>query len=302
MSRRYAIIGGTGLIGTALAARLRERGDEVLILTRSRPRGPEQHQWSASRGLMNRAPLEGLHTVFNLTGAPIATRPWTQKRRRTLRDSRIDATATLLTDFAELNRPPKAWISAGGLGLFGDRGETVLHEDAEPGQGFLAELSRDWERVNLTAADVMDVRAAVLRMSLVLGREGGVFPLMLFPFRHGMGGWLGNGEQFTPWVSLRDAVSAFVFVADHPTLAGAFNLCVPHPPRNRAWCEALGEAVGRPVTTHAPEWALRGALGELASALFLASVRAEPTRLTKAGFTFEDPEAAEAFKRLIATD
>lgn len=288
------------MIGTHLAARLRARGDEVWILTRRDPKEEFHVQWDLSRGIQGLARLEGLDGVFNLTGAPIADRPWTKARREVLRDSRVAATESILASLAELDAPPRVFVGAGGLGLFGDRGDDVLEEDAGQGTGFLAELSQEWEEAHLAAAGVLGCRAAVLRMSIVLSHTGGAFPLMVLPFRYGMGGWLGNGRQYTSWISGRDAVAAYLFVAERDDLVGAFNATVPEPTPNKAWCKALGRALNRPVMTHAPKWALRGALGELANDLFLASVRAVPKRLLDAGFTFRDPEAEAAFRRLVA--
>ncbi|MCB9678778.1 MAG: TIGR01777 family protein [Alphaproteobacteria bacterium] len=288
------------MIGTHLAAALRERGDEVWILTRRDPKEEFHVQWDPTRGIQGVARLEGLDGVFNLTGAPIADRPWTKKRREILHDSRIAATEVILESLAQLDQRPGFFIGAGGLGLFGDCGDAEIPDDAEPGTGFLAELSRDWEVAHLAASEVLGCRAAVLRMTIVLSASGGAFPLMVLPFRYGIGGWLGNGQQYTSWISDRDCIAAFLFVAGHDDLAGAFNATVPDPVRNKEWCKALGRALNRPVMTHAPKWALRGALGELANDLFLASIRAVPKRLTEAGFTFEDTDPEATFARLAA--
>lgn len=288
------------MLGSILAEHLRARGDEVWILTRGEPKEEHQVQWDATKGVQGLARLEGLDSFYNLTGAPIADRPWTKNRRQVLRESRIDATEVVLGSLAKLERPPPVYVGAGGLGLFGDQGDDVLEDDASHGEGFLAELSRDWEAAHLAAADTIGARTSVMRMSIVLSERGGAFPLMVTPFRYGVGGWLGNGQQYTAWVSARDAVAAFVFVAESPDLAGGFNLTVPEPVRNKEWCKALGRALHRPVMTHAPRWALRGALGDLANDLFLASVRAVPRRLLDAGFTFQDDEAEATFARLVA--
>ena len=288
------------MLGTHLTTALRARGDEVWILSRGEPRDDHSLQWDRSRGVVGVHKLEGIDVVFNLTGAPIADRPWTTKRRELLRESRIEATEILLDSLAKLTAPPGVYVGAGGLGLFGDCGDELVHDDHAAGQGFLAELSADWEAAHLAATARIGARAGVLRMGLVLAPDGGVFPLMSMPFRYGIGGWLGHGRQFTSWVSSRDAVRAFLFVADTEGLAGGFNCTVPEPVRNKEWCKALGRALNRPVLTHAPRWALRGALGELANDLFLASLRAVPQRLNDAGFRFEDEEAEATFRRLAA--
>lgn len=288
------------MLGTHLASSLRSRGDEVAILTRRQPKDEHEIQWDTSKGIQGLSRVEGLDAFFNLTGAPIADRPWTRSRRALLRDSRIAATEIVLASLARLERPPPVYVGAGGLGLFGDRGDAEIGDDGPIGSGFLAELSRDWEATHLSAAELIGARASVLRMSIVLSHTGGAFPLMVLPFRYGIGGWLGNGQQYTAWVSDRDAVAAFEFVASRPDLSGGFNCTVPEPVRNKEWCKALGRALNRPVLTHAPRWALRGALGELANDLFLASVRAVPQRLQSAGFHFLDTDAEATFARLVS--
>lgn len=296
---RVAITGGTGMIGAALAEALRSRGDEVWVFTRSQPRSSHDIQWNPSRPISGVRHLEGLDAVVNLCGAPLATRPWTRTRRHVLVASRVDATHQLIQSLASLSHPPRALIGAGLLGRFGDRGEAWIDDDDPVSTGFLAELASSWEDANLGAGKAWGARVAVLRMALVLGGAG-AFPLMVLPFRHGFGGWLGDGRQYTAWLSLDDAVGAFLHLIDHPDAEGGFNGSVPDPVPNRAWCEALGRALGKPVKTHAPKWALRGALGELANGVFLASCRARPRKLIEAGFRFRDPEVEPVFRRLAA--
>lgn len=296
---KVALIGGTGMIGSWLAQSLRERGDEVLILTRQKPRHPGQIRWDLRKGIQGADRLEGTEAVVNLTGAPLADRPWTRARRRTLWESRVDATAVLLEGLAGLPEPPKVFLGAGGLGIYGDRGDEVLDESQPPGTGFLAELAEAWEEAHLRARRI-GARAAVLRMSIVLSPTGGAFPLMVKPFRVGVGGWLGNGRQYTSWLTIRDAVAAFQHLLDDERCEGAFNGTVPEPTTNKEWVKALGHVLHTPIYTHAPRWALRGALGELANDLLIASVRAVPSKLLDHGFTFRDGDAEEAFRWLVA--
>ncbi len=286
------------MIGRALVDALRRRGDEVVIISRHKLDDPAAVKWDPVKGVQRRASLEGLDGLFNLAGAPLATRPWTQRRRVTLRSSRINATERLLEDLGDLDQPPRAYVGAGLLGLFGDGGEQVLHEDAPRGVGFLADLAAEWEAAHLGAAD-FGARASVLRMSIVLSPSGGVFPLMVRPFRM-MGGWLGNGQQWTSWLSIRDCVGSLVHIMDTESCEGSFNGTVPEPLRNKAWLQALGRVLHRPVRTHAPKWALRGALGDLADELLIASVRAVPTKLIQSGYDFVDPEPEEAFRWMVA--
>ena len=295
---KVALVGGTGMIGSWLAQALRERGDEVLILTRGKPRHPGQIRWDLRKGIHGVERLAGTEAVVNLTGAPLADRPWTRSRRTTLWESRVDATRVVLEGLSDLATPPAVYVGAGSLGIYGDRGEEVLDESRPPGTGYLAELTEAWEEAHLRSRRI-GARAAVLRMSIVLSPTGGAFPLMVKPFRVGVGGWLGNGRQYTSWLSIRDTVAAFLHLLDDARCEGPFNGTIPEPTTNKEWVKALGHVLHTPIYTHAPKWALRGALGELAEGLFLASVRAVPKKLLDHGFVFQDPDADEAFRWLV---
>jgi uncharacterized protein (TIGR01777 family) len=295
---RVAITGGTGMIGTALAQRLRERGDEVLIITRREPKQPYEVKWDPVKGTIDASRLDGIDAIYNLAGAPIGDRPWTKARRKILWDSRVDSTATLLEALAKLTRPPKVFVGSGGLGKFGNCGDMVIDDDAANGEGFLAELAVAWEDAHLEARKI-GCRTCVMRMGVVLSPTGGAFPLMVKPFRLGIGGWIGDGRQYTPWITIRDAVGAFVHVVDTASCDGGFNSTIPEPTINWEWSKALGRALHRPVLAHAPKWALRGAFGDLAEDLLLASVRAVPRKLLQSGFSFVDVEAEAAFTWLL---
>jgi uncharacterized protein (TIGR01777 family) len=306
---RIAITGGTGLIGSALAATLRARGDEVLIMTRapsSRGASVAGCELVVCDPLREAVPvallrkLEGLDCLVNLAGAPLAARPWTPQRRKVLVESRVTYTEALLRSMSKLDRAPTTYVGVSNLGLFGDRGVGWVDDDERPATGFLAELSGAWETSHRVAQDALGCRVVVLRLGVVVAAAGGVVPLLAHAFRMGIGGWLGDGRQYTPWMSVEDTVRALVFLGDDPRASGAFNGNVPDPTQNRAWCEALGVAVGRPIKTHAPRGALRGALGDLADGLLLASCRAKPRRLLELGFHFDDPVVEPVFERVVA--
>jgi hypothetical protein len=286
------------MIGTWLAGTLRARGDDVRIVTRHTPSGPDQIQWDPVKGIVSLRPLEGLDAIFNLAGAPLATRPWTRHRRRVLLDSRVRATHALIGQLETLVRPPAVYVGVGQLGIYGDRGAVEVDDDASAGSGFLADLCVAWEDAH-ARSEALGARWSVLRMSVVLSPTGGAFPLMVQPFRY-VGGWLGNGQQYTPWISIRDAVGAFVHLADRSECHGAFNGTVPNPPQNKAWLKALGRVMHRPVVTHAPRWALRGALGELAGSLLIASIRAVPRKLLQTGYRFVDADEEATFRWLLS--
>lgn len=287
------------MLGTWLARALRARGDHVLVITRGEPRDESEVQWDPTRGVLAPRQLERLDALFNLGGAPLADRPWTRQRRRLLTESRVNATEVLLDSLEALEHPPKAFVGAGGLGFFADRGDEILDDDDPPGSGFLAELCAEWEAASLAAERRLGARAAVLRMSVALSPTGGAFPLMVRTFRY-FGGWLGHGRQYTPWISVHDATAAFVHLADREECRGPFNGTVPNPTPNKEWMKALGRVMHRPVLTHAPRWALRGALGELADSMLIASIRAVPRKLLDTGFQWVDTDAETTFAKLKA--
>ena len=297
---KIAVSGGTGMIGRALVAELRARGDEVLVLTRQEPSHPGQVHWDQSRGVHDLRRLEGTEALVNLVGSPVATRPWTRSRRQELWDGRIHSIRSIASSFRKADCDLSVVVGPSVLGRFGDRGLRDLDDDAEPGEGFLAELAVGWEDAHLEAAELLKARGVVLRMGVVLDAREQTFPLMLQPFRLGLGGWLGDGEQVVCWVTTRDAVAGFVHAIDTPSLLGGCNHTVPEPVSFRAWTESLGRAVGRQIRTRAPSWVLRGAFGEYANDLLLASIRARPNKLVASGFEYQDPDAERAFRRLLA--
>lgn len=296
---RIAITGGTGMIGRALRAALEARGDEVVVLTRGRPAAPHEAQWSHSRGVLDLSVLHGVEAVVHLSGAPIAARPWTRARRAELYESRVDAARALLGSLQLVDAQVHTFLGPGGLGYFGDRGDEWLDDESVPGAGFLAELAQTWERSHLATAEALGARGGVLRMSVVLDPFEQTFPIALQPFRLGIGGWLGDGSQYFPWITTRDCVAAFLHVLDTPSISGGINATAPVPSTNREWSEAFGRALERKVRTHAPEWVLRGAFGEFADGLFLSSVRAVPRKLTDSGFIFQDADVDTAFRWLV---
>jgi uncharacterized protein (TIGR01777 family) len=295
---RYAIVGGTGVIGSALTEELRLEGHEVVIVTRRGDAIRDAIRWDPKRGFSNCEKMERLDAVFHLGGAPLAARPWTRRRRQVLRDSRIQSTAALLQGLGDLKVAPQSFIGVSATGYYGDCGERVVDEDDDVGEGFLASLAHSWEQAHLGATEI-GCRVAVLRLSPVLAPHGGPFPLLLRPFRV-MPGWVGNGRHWNGWISSRDCVSALRHLAN-PELGceGVYNGSVPEAVRNRDWCEALGRVLSRKVYTHAPKWVIRGAFGDLAKELLLASIRVAPRRLLESGYSFRDTEAEPTFRWLV---
>ncbi|MFD4250804.1 TIGR01777 family oxidoreductase [Amycolatopsis thermoflava] len=278
---RVLIAGSSGLLGSALVATLRDSGHDVRRLVRRPARAADEHSWDPPAGRIDDRAFEDVTTVVNLCGSPMGLR-WSAARKQMIRDSRIEPTEVLAEAVAEYRIP--TLVNASGIGYYGDTGDTVVTETAPRGQGFLAELCEAWEAATAPATEAGS-RVVNLRTGLVLSKEGLLGPLKPL-FWLGLGGKLGDGKQYMPWISLRDHVSAMRFLIEHETLSGPVNVCNPEPATNAEFTRAMGHALRRPAPWWAPGFALRAALGEVADEMALISQRAVPAVLEKAGFTF----------------
>lgn len=300
---RVVISGGTGLIGRALAADLLDKGHEVRILSRDPSRADgiparaEMAEWDAvSPGTL--APLlEDAQAVVHLAGASIADGRWTDARKRLIRESRVESTRAIAAALATPTAP-RVLIQGSAVGYYGARRDQPVDEQAAPGDDFLARTCRDWEAASESVTG-SGVRRAVARTGVVLSVEGGALPKMALPFKLMAGGPAGDGRQWLPWIHIDDEVAALRFLIESDAAAGPFNLTAPHPVTNRDFSRALGRALGRPSLLPAPAFALRLALGEMAT-LVLDGQRAVPRALLDAGFDFAYPESEGALQALYA--
>jgi uncharacterized protein (TIGR01777 family) len=295
---RVLISGASGLIGSALTPALRAAGDEPVLLVR-RAAGAGEVQWNP-RELLDPAKLAGCNAVVHLAGKNIAGY-WTTKFKQEVRDSRVQGTLTLARAAAESHRrsgQPHVLISASAIGYYGNRGDELLTEESAPGQGFLPEVSQQWE-VATTAAREAGLRVMNLRFGVVLAREGGALHSMLLPFRLGLGGRVGSGQQYWSWVSLDDVVGIILFVLQNDNLGGPVNAVSPEPARNEQFVRALGEALHRPTIFPLPTFAVRTLMGEMGEAALLASARVEPAKLKAAGYQFRHPDLKHALRAAL---
>lgn len=293
---RIAVTGSTGLIGTALVRALRADGHRVLRLVRSRPApGADEVYWSPSGGEIDAAALEGTDAAVHLAGENVGQPPWTEERKRRIRDSRVQGTGLLARTLAGLAAKPRVLVSASAIGYYGDRGDEVLDETAAPGSGFLAEVCRAWEAA-ADPARAAGIRVVHPRIGVVLSGEGGALEKMLTPFKLGVGGKMGSGRQWMSWVALHDVVEAIRFALRTDTLSGPANVASPNPATNAEFTEALGRVLGRPTFFAVPKFALKLALGQMADEALLASQRAVPEKLRAAGFVFEYPDLEGALR------
>lgn len=297
MPQRVAITGSSGLIGGALSAFLRQRGDEVLHVVRREPRTSAEIGWDPRHRRLDPADLAGVTAVVNLAGANVGAKRWTPAYKQEIFASRVDATHTIASTLAELDEPVRL-VNASAIGLYGsDRGDEVLTEDSEPGQGFLADVVRAWESATKPAADA-GLPVAMARTGLVMSPDGGAFERLLTLGRLGLLGPLGSGRQFWSWITLRDVVRGYVHLVDRPDITGPANLVGPAPARQAEVARAVATCLHRPALVPAPGFALKAVLGEFADDV-LGSARVMPSVLTASGFTFEQDTLEQAATWLI---
>lgn len=296
---RIVIAGGSGFIGRALIARLEREGHKVLALSRHPAVHPELNalEWDPARPGLWAATLDGADALVNLAGESIAERRWSEARKLRILKSRVDATRALVDACARCAKPPRVLLNASAVGVYGDVPEGEVDETRPPGKGFLADVCACWEEAALRGKSC-GMRVVLLRTGAVLGLGGGALQRMLLPFRLGLGGRLGSGRQWLPWIHLDDEVSALLHLLTAGE-GGPYNLCAPEPVRNEEFSRALARALRRPCIARAPASLLRLGLGELSSVL-LEGQRAVPRRLLASGFRFRHPRVDEALQELLA--
>jgi uncharacterized protein len=303
---RVVIAGGTGLIGRALTRSLIRDGHTVAVLTRRSATdavhcGARPVPWDGRTGQGWADQLDGADALVNLAGENIAAGPWTRARRTRILDSRLWAGQACLEAISRVERRPACLIQASAVGYYGDRGNMPVTEDASAGEGFLAEVAEQWE-ASTAVVEEMGVRRVVIRTAVVLARDGGALPRMLAPYRLFLGGPLGSGRQWFPWIHLDDEVGAIRLLMERPGVYGPCNLVAPEAVTQQGWAEALGRALDRPARLRIPALVLRLALGAMARELFLGGVKVLPGRLTELGYTFRFPTLAGALADLVGSE
>ncbi|HEU4630520.1 MAG TPA: TIGR01777 family oxidoreductase [Gemmatimonadaceae bacterium] len=302
---RVAVTGVTGFIGARLLPELRARGYDVLTLSRragaAAPGGPgaadATAHWNPARGELDASALDGVVAAIHLAGENIGQR-WTDARRRQILASRVQGTALLARTLGALRPRPRVLVSVSAVGYYGDGGDRELDETSPSGQGFLAEVVRQWEAAADPARDA-GIRVVHPRLGVVLGVDGGALARLLPLFRLGLGGRLGDGRQWMSWLARDDAVRALAFLAEEPALAGAVNVVAPEPVRNAAFTRTLARVLHRPAPWVVPAFALELLYGQMARETLLWGQRVQSRRLPDAGFTFLQPTLEEALRAEI---
>lgn len=294
---RVAIVGATGLLGGALEAHLRRAGHEVVPVSRRPISGGVA--WDPESGPPDREWLRSCQAVVNLAGARIAPARWTAAYKREIRESRVRTTEFLSAAIAELDPPPRVFLSSSATGYYGPRPwEEVLDETSPPGRGFLAEVCVQWESAT-RAAQAAGVRTVLLRTGPVLGARGGFLQPLLPVFRMGLGGPVGDGGQGVSWIALDDWLRAVAFLLEGP-LEGPVNLTAPQPVRFSEFARTLGRVLRRPALVRTPASVVRLLFGrELADEVLLAGQRAVPRKLLEAGFEFRYAELEPALRAAL---
>jgi uncharacterized protein (TIGR01777 family) len=296
---KILISGASGLIGTHLIPTLKEKGHQVFKLGRKSPQGPDEIQWDSEKGFTDgeQAKLEGFDAVIHLAGENIAGENWSQEVKKRLRDSRVTGTRVLVDALKKCGTRPKIFISASAEGFYGrETGNEILTEDSSQGSGFLAKLCGDWEDEARRAEDF--ARVVFLRTSVVLAKDGGAIEKMLTPFKFGVGGVLGSGKQWFPWIAIDDVVGIIHFLLENE-VSGAVNNTAPNPVTNAEFTKALGSALNRPTFLSVPEFAIKLMYGEMGENLLLKGTRVVPKRLQELGYEFKFTRIEDALRQVL---
>ena len=297
---RVLLAGTSGFLGQQLARRLNADGHQLTHLVRRPPSGDHEVRWDPSTGRIGTEVLAGYDLVVNLAGAGVGDKRWTEEYKRTLRASRVDSTATLARTLAAVpaGERPATLLNASAVGWYGDAGDRPVTEEEPAGRGFFADLCRDWEAAT-GPAERAGVRVVRLRTGLPLSARGGLLKPLLLVFKAGVGGKLGDGSQYMPWIAMADWLAAVDFLIARPDISGPVNITAPNPVTNAEFTAAMGRVLHRPTLLPVPRVGLRVVAGEFGGEA-TASQRVIPAVLQRAGFTFQYPDLEPALRAALA--
>jgi uncharacterized protein (TIGR01777 family) len=293
---RVLVTGGTGFIGQALCPLLLQQGHQVVLLTRQlKPRLPQGVKEFVNQ--LQELEKDSIDAVINLAGAGIADKRWSDERKKKLVNSRVETTRQLVKWMVTQNSPPQVLVSASAVGYYGEQGDRIITEDTPAAPGFTHDLCAAWEAEALQA-EKQGIRVCLVRTGVVLDQGGGSLAKMLPAFKMGLGGPLGNGQHWFPWIHREDMARIYVWLVENKQQKGVFNASAPHPVRNKDFTQALGKALKRPALMPMPAFVLKLMFGEMAD-LLLVSDRMQPQRLEEAGFEFRYPKLDQALQRVF---
>lgn len=296
---KVIVTGATGLVGSELVPFLAKQGHDVYRLTHSKPREAHDIAWDPAQKQLPKSRLEGAEVFVHLAGENIAGRRWNPQVKESIRRSRAEGTKLLCETIGQLQTLPKTLICASAIGYYGNRGTELLNETSAPGTGFLADLCQEWEAL-CEPARAKGIRVVNLRIGVVLSPKGGALAKMLPPFKMGVGGVMGSGNQYWSWVTVDDVVGIINHCIKHDKISGPVNTTAPSPVTNYEFTKTLGMVLGRPTILPMPSFAARLALGEMADDLLLASTRVMPNKLSETGYQFLYPTLEPALRHLLA--
>jgi uncharacterized protein len=295
--KRILITGASGPIGTALLGSFAGQGDQIVRMVRGRAQNADQVSWDPLAPV-SPASVSGFDAVVHLAGESVVGR-WTEEKKKAIRESRVQGTRNLATALARCEARPGVVVCASAIGFYGTRGEEVLSEDRAAGQGFLPEVCREWEIASQIAASA-GIRTVNVRIGVVLSRKGGALEKMLTPFKLGLGGRIGSGQQWFSWIHVDDIVGAIQHAIGTASLSGPVNLVAPNAVRNLEFTKVLASVLRRPAIFPVPEFALRLAFGkQAAEEMLLASQRVQPGKLASSGYKFRFRELRSALENLV---
>jgi uncharacterized protein len=294
---RILVSGVSGPIGAALLASFEPQSTQIVRLVRGRAQGAAQVSWDPLAPV-SPAAVSGFDAVVHLAGETVVGR-WTEEKKKAIRESRVQGTRNLAAALAQSDAKPRVLVCASAVGFYGNRGEELLREESPAGQGFLSEVCREWEDASRIAAEA-GIRTVNIRIGLVLSAKGGALANMLKPFKLGLGGRIGSGQQWWSWIHVDDIVGGIHHAIGAESLSGPVNLVAPNPVRNAEFTKVLASVLGRPAFFPVPEFALRLAFGKMAAEeLLLASQRVEPGKLGASGYAFRFRELRAALENLV---
>lgn len=301
---KILVTGATGLIGKPLCRALVRAGHDLRAFARNVPRATPHLPAGTDLRRVPRDPaewvalVEGCDAIINLVGEGIVKGHWSDRRKEELRASRVDTTAHLVAACAATARRPKVLVNASAIGFYGPRGDDPVDETSEPGDDFLAGMCSEWEAA-AAVGEACGMRVVRARIGVVLSTEGGGLARMLPLFRVGLGGPLGNGQQFFSWIHEDDVTGLLLHALQSPEVSGAINLTAPEPLRNRVFAQVLGRVLARPSFFSPPDFCVRLAFGEVADAILLTGQKVLPKVAGQTGYTFRFPDAESALRDLL---